>query len=62
MSSTPRLAWCANSVAFIGVISRRYGQTPKCPRRNPDALSIAELEFNEAMRLGRPILLFSHER
>lgn len=46
------------SAAFIGVISHRYGQTPKCPDNNPDELSISELEFNEAMRLGRPILLF----
>lgn len=47
-----------DSAAFVGVISRRYGQTPECPDRNPDALSISELEFNEAMSLGRPILLF----
>lgn len=47
-----------DSSAFIGVISHRYGQTPKCPDRNPDALSVSELEFNEALRLGRPILLF----
>src|SRR5258708_3661244 len=39
--------------AFIGVISRKYGQTP-----HPDGLSITELEFNEALRLDRPILLF----
>lgn len=44
--------------AYIGVISRRYGQTPRCPDRNPSKLSITELEFNEAQRLGRPILLF----
>jgi hypothetical protein len=44
--------------AYIGVISKKYGQTPKCPKRNPDGLSITELEFNEALRLGRPILLF----
>lgn len=44
--------------AYIGVVSRKYGQTPNCPRRNPDSLSITELEFNEAQRLGRPILLF----
>src|SRR5262249_45926525 len=36
----------------------KYGQTPECPTRNPDKLSITELEFNEAQRLGRPILLF----
>lgn len=44
--------------AYIGVISRKYGQTPACPKRNPGKLSITELEFNEAMRLDRPILLF----
>ncbi len=44
--------------AYIGVISTRYGQTPKCPTRNPDNLSVTELEFNEAVRLRRPILLF----
>ena len=44
--------------AYIGVISAKYGQTPKCPKRNPGKLSITELEFNEAQRLGRPVLLF----
>lgn len=44
--------------AVVGLISQKYGQTPDCPRRNPDGLSISELEFNEALRLGRPILLF----
>ena len=47
-----------DSAAYIGVISHKYGQTPECPERNPDQLSITELEFNEAKRLGRPILLF----
>jgi hypothetical protein len=31
---------------------------PQCALRNPDQLSITELEFDEAQRLGRPILLF----
>jgi hypothetical protein len=44
--------------AYIGVISRKYGQTPEDPNRNPGKLSITELEFNEAQRLGRPVLLF----
>jgi hypothetical protein len=47
-----------DSAAYIGVISLKYGQTPECPTRNPDQLSITELEFNEAQRLQRPILLF----
>src|ERR1017187_8519113 len=36
--------------AYIGVISRTYGQTPTDLRRNPHKLSITELEFNEAQR------------
>ncbi|HVQ08513.1 MAG TPA: DUF4062 domain-containing protein [Allosphingosinicella sp.] len=44
--------------AYVGLISHKYGQIPECPSRNPDELSITELEFNEAIRLGRPILLF----
>ena len=46
------------SAAYVGIISRRYGQIPECTHRNPDRRSITEIEFNEAMRLGRPILLF----
>jgi hypothetical protein len=47
-----------DSAAYIGLIGLKYGQTPKSLEGNPDGLSITELEFNEAMRLGRPILLF----
>ena len=46
------------SVAYLCVIGHKYGQTPLDAGRNPKALSITELEFNEARRLGRPILLF----
>jgi len=42
---------------FKGILTN-YGQTPVDPDRNPDRLSITELEFNEAVRLGRPRLLF----
>jgi tetratricopeptide (TPR) repeat protein len=47
-----------DSAGYICVISLKYGQTPFDPDENPDRLSISELEFNEAMRLGRPIVLF----
>ncbi len=47
-----------DSAAYIGVIGLKCGQTPESPTRNSDKLSITELEFNEAQRLGRPILLF----
>src|SRR5262245_9878718 len=46
------------SAAYICLISFKYGQTPSHPRLNPHRLSITELEFNEARRLGLPILLF----
>ncbi len=47
-----------HSAVYIGLISRKYGQTPFCHQQNPNRLSLTELEFNEAMRLDRPILLF----
>jgi hypothetical protein len=52
------LGMVRKAVACIGVISHKYGQTPVCPKRNPDQLSVSELEFNEAQKLKRPILLF----
>ena len=47
-----------DSAAYIGILTHRYGQTPEDVALNPDSRSITELEFDEAMRLGRPILLF----
>lgn len=52
------LGYVRQSAAYIGIITKKYGQTPPDPDRNPDERSITELEFDEAMRLGRPILLF----
>ncbi len=47
-----------DAVAYVGVISLKYGQTPHDPEVNPARLSITELEFNEAIRLNLPIVLF----
>ncbi len=47
-----------DSAVYVLIIAKKYGQTPKCPTLNPNELSITELEFDEAVRLGRPILLF----
>ncbi len=47
-----------NGRAYICLISKKYGQTPVSSERNPGKVSITELEFNEALRLKRPILLF----
>ncbi|MFI6094581.1 DUF4062 domain-containing protein [Lentzea sp. NPDC051213] len=42
---------------YVGIISHRYGQVPVCAA-NPDGLSLTHLEYREAIRLGRPILIF----
>jgi hypothetical protein len=47
-----------DSAAYILIIGLKYGQTPVCPDRNPDRLSVTELEFNEAQELDHPTLLF----
>jgi hypothetical protein len=52
------LQFVRDGAAYIGIISHKYGQTPRSSKRNPDGLSITELEFNEAVSLKRPILLF----
>ena len=52
------LQMVGDSAAYIAIISHKYGQIPKCAKRNPRNLSITELEFDEAQRLNRPTLLF----
>ncbi|HST21586.1 MAG TPA: DUF4062 domain-containing protein [Blastocatellia bacterium] len=47
-----------DSSAYVAIISHKYGQVPECSERNPDHLSLTELEFKEAQRIGRPVLLF----
>ncbi len=44
--------------AYIGLISQRYGQVIECDTRNPHGYSVSRLEFEEAQRLGLPILVF----
>ena len=44
--------------AYVGIIGARYGNIPDSAEHNPEHLSLTELEFREARRLGRPILLF----
>ena len=48
----------AESSAYVAIIGKRYGQVPKSATRNPKGLSITELEYDKAVELGRPILLF----
>jgi Domain of unknown function (DUF4062) len=51
------LKMAQGAVAYVLLIGHRYGQTPECPE-NPKGLSITELEFEAAQKLGLPILLF----
>ncbi len=44
--------------AYVGIIGARYGDIPDSAEHNPERLSLTELEFREARRLGRPVLLF----
>ncbi|MBX3450998.1 MAG: DUF4062 domain-containing protein [Planctomycetaceae bacterium] len=48
----------ADSSAYVAILGKRYGQVPRCAKRNPKGVSITELEFDKAVELGRPILLF----
>ncbi|MFD9699746.1 DUF4062 domain-containing protein [Lentzea sp. NPDC059081] len=45
------------AAAYVGIVSHRYGAVPVC-EANPDGLSLTHLEYREAVRLGRPILIF----
>lgn len=55
---TSSLEMVRAAAAYTGVISRKYGQVPDDPANNPRALSLVELEFEEALRQERPILMF----
>ncbi len=52
------LAKVKESKAYVGLISYRYGQTPVCPVRNPQCLSLTELEFRYALKRKIPICMF----
>jgi hypothetical protein len=47
-----------DAAAYIGLVSHRYGNVPDSSDSNPDELSLTELEFREAQRLERPMLIF----
>ena len=43
---------------YVGLISYRYGQTLEDDARNPEKLSLTELEFRRAVARGIPICMF----
>ncbi|MGV3618118.1 MAG: DUF4062 domain-containing protein [Fimbriimonas sp.] len=55
--NTASLRMVRNSSAYIGLIGKRYGQIVAGPE-NPNGWSVTRLEFEEALKLGRPILIF----
>ncbi len=46
------------SSAYIGLISHRYGQIKEDAERNEHGYSVTRLEYEEAKKLGLPILIF----
>jgi hypothetical protein len=52
------LAMVEEAEVYVGIFGQRYGFRPKDPERNPDDLSITELEYRRAVELGMPILVF----
>lgn len=44
--------------AYIGIVSHRYGGVPEDAARNPDGLSITELEYRRALERDIPVYMF----
>ena len=44
------------SQVYIGIFALRYGYIKEDPVRNPDRLSVTELEYRHALKLGIPTL------
>ena len=47
-----------NSAVYFAIITNKYGTICKDANRNPNELSLTELEFDEAVKLNRSIYLF----
>src|ERR1039457_7228634 len=44
--------------AYVGILSHRYGGVPEDASRNPNQLSITELEYRRAHERGIPVYMF----
>jgi len=44
--------------AYVGILSHRYGGVPEDSRRNPEKLSITELEYRRALERGIPVYMY----
>ncbi|MGB8843984.1 MAG: DUF4062 domain-containing protein, partial [Aliidongia sp.] len=52
------LAKVDKAAAYVGLIGYRYGHIPQCAERNPDGLSLTELEFRHAVKRRLLICMF----
>jgi tetratricopeptide (TPR) repeat protein len=46
------------AAAYVGILSHRYGGVPEDVTRNPDKLSITELEYRRALERGIAVYMF----
>ena len=56
------LGMVGNADGYVLIIGYRYGQVPVYPDRNPDGLSVTELEFRRAEARGNPDPCLHHAR
>lgn len=56
------LNFLSKSHAYIGIISHRYGAQKVTEHLNPNGCSLTELEYDEAVKLNLPILIFMMSR
>lgn len=47
-----------DGAAYVGIIGAWHGDIPGSAEKNPEGFPLTELEFREARKLNRPILLF----
>jgi hypothetical protein len=52
------LSMVRESAAYAAIVGSKYGYISHDSILNPDQLSLTELEYNEALRLKRPCLIF----
>lgn len=52
------LGFVDDAEVYVGIFGMRYGYIPDDPRRNPNHISITEMEYRHAMKRSIPVLIF----
>jgi tetratricopeptide (TPR) repeat protein len=55
---TSSMEMVSKAHAYVGIVSHNYGGVPKDAGRNRKGVSITELEYREALKLGIPVYMF----